>query len=163
VRAFFETPCIDWIIANGQFQDLFYEHCSLFSAHCLALALRRSGFGSARVIDVFDGQYLWAESGFGSDLMPAVRIPVFSRWEHAKSQFLTHWKRVVADAAIDGPVYLWGGGSKGVTFALLVDADGDRLAGVVDINPVKQGGFRPISGRLKPRSDPWADASRSTP
>ena len=56
-----------------------------------------------------------------------------------------HWRRIVADAAARGPVYLWGAGSKGVTFSLLIDPDGDALAGAVDINPVKQGCFLPLT------------------
>src|SRR5687767_4768956 len=34
-RVFFETPCVDWVFRNRVPWDLFYEHCSLFTAHSL--------------------------------------------------------------------------------------------------------------------------------
>jgi hypothetical protein len=34
-----ETPCLDWILRNQVFWDLFYEHCSLFTSESLARAL----------------------------------------------------------------------------------------------------------------------------
>lgn len=145
-RIFVETPCIGWVIANGQMQDLFYEHCSIFTAGSLARALRESGFGPARAGHVFGGQYLWAEGGFGADEAPAPEIPDFAGWEAAKARYVAHWRGVVEAAAERGPVYLWGGGSKGVTFTLLVDPHAERLAGAVDINPRKQGGHLPVTG-----------------
>ncbi|TCT09875.1 C-methyltransferase-like protein [Tepidamorphus gemmatus] len=146
VRIFLETPCIGWVIANGQMQDLFYEHCSIFTAGSLALALREAGFGPARAGHVFAGQYLWAEAGFGADDPAPATIPDFAGWEDRKSRYVAHWRGIVETAAGQGPVYLWGGGSKGVTFTLLIDPDATRLAGAVDINPRKQGGYLPVTG-----------------
>ena len=67
----------------------------------------------------------------------------------------------MADAAARGAVYLWGAGSKGVTFSLLIDPDGDALAGAVDINPVKQGCFLPLTAVpvLPPQDLPRAHAT----
>jgi 2-polyprenyl-3-methyl-5-hydroxy-6-metoxy-1,4-benzoquinol methylase len=59
---FFETPCVEWIVRNRVPWDLFYEHCSLFTAHSLGLALTRAGFRVSAVRHVFGGQYLWAEA-----------------------------------------------------------------------------------------------------
>ncbi len=146
VRLFIETPCLNWILANGQIQDLFYEHCSLFSAANLADAIKRSGFGNTRVSHVFGGQYLWAESGYPDDKSVALQIPDFDKWQSQKLSYVEHWQRVLNEAARRGPVFLWGGGSKGVTFSLLIDPEGEALAGVVDINPKKQGCFLPLTG-----------------
>lgn len=146
VRLFIETPCLNWILANGQIQDLFYEHCSLFNAANLTEAIKRSGFGNTRVQHVFGGQYLWAESGCSGDEFVAPQVPDFDRWQSQKRSYVEHWRRAVNDAAARGPVFLWGGGSKGVTFSLLIDLNGDALAGAVDINPKKQGCFLPITG-----------------
>ena len=75
-RLFVETPCVDWILERQAMQDFFYEHCSLFTAGALALALRRAGFKAPKVGHVFGGQYLWAEaSTFGADEDPAARRP----------------------------------------------------------------------------------------
>lgn len=145
-RIFLETPCIGWVIANGQMQDLFYEHCSIFTAGSLALALRKAGFGPARAGHVFGGQYLWAEGGFGADEATEPGIPDFAGWEEQKARYVAHWRGIVEAASGRGPVYLWGGGSKGVTFTLLIDPDATRLSGAVDINPKKQGGYLPVTG-----------------
>ncbi|MEJ8572492.1 class I SAM-dependent methyltransferase [Microbaculum marinum] len=145
-RIFLETPCVAWIVANDQIQDFFYEHCSIFTASSLARALREAGFGPARATHVFDGQYLWAEGGFGEDDPSGPEIPDFDRWADEKRRYVDRWRAVIAAAEAEGPVYLWGGGSKGVTFTLLIDPDGAHLSGAVDINPKKQGGYLPVTG-----------------
>jgi Methyltransferase domain/C-methyltransferase C-terminal domain len=60
-RVFFETPCVEWILRNQVPWDFFYEHCSLFTASSLGLAMERAGFTVTDVRHVFGGQYLWAE------------------------------------------------------------------------------------------------------
>jgi hypothetical protein len=52
---------------------------------------------------------------------------------------------IVADRAGDGPVVLWGAGSKGVTFLNMVEG-ADRIQHAVDINPHKRGLYVPGSG-----------------
>ena len=161
LRLFIETPCSNWIFDHHQIQDLFYEHCSLFTAANLAQAIESAGFGAATVEHVFEGQYLWAQTGIGSGRSPSAPIPRFDKWQSEKNRYVMHWRRVVADAAARGPVYLWGAGSKGVTFSLLIDPDGDALAGAVDINPVKQGCFLPLTAVpvLPPQDLPRAHAT----
>ena len=61
-------------------------------------------------------------------------------------RFVQSWRERIDAAADDGPVYLWGAGAKGVTFAQLVDPDGIRLAGVVDVNPKKQNRYMALTG-----------------
>lgn len=160
-RIFVETPCIGWIVRNAQIQDLFYEHCSIFTAYSLALALRTTGFAPACAGHVFEGQYLWAEGGFGDDMADDPEIPDFARWGADKDEYVSYWRGVVAEAETRGPVYLWGGGSKGVTFTLMIDPDGDLLSGAVDINPRKQGGYLPVTGLpiLAPEALPTRDAT----
>src|ERR1700733_11505796 len=58
----FETPTIQWILDGLVIQDLFYEHCSYFTAETLAYAFRRSGFEPIAVDSVFGDQYLWIEA-----------------------------------------------------------------------------------------------------
>lgn len=161
LRLFIETPCSNWIFDNCQIHDLFYEHCSLFTSANLAYAIETAGFDPANVEHVFEGQYLWAEAWPGCGRSPSARIPRFDKWQSEKSRYVAHWRRVVADAAARGPVYLWGAGSKGVTFSLLIDPDGDALAGVIDINPMKQGCFLPLTAVpvLSPQCLPAAHAT----
>jgi 2-polyprenyl-3-methyl-5-hydroxy-6-metoxy-1,4-benzoquinol methylase len=144
-KIFIETPCARWIVENAAVQDFFYEHCSIFTAESLALALEKSGFEHPAVERVFGDQYLWAtatagernedaaiEIGKGAPLMDDVR-----------SSFLSKWSKEVASQAQRGPVAIWGAGAKGITFALLLGQSFDH---VIDINPGKQRHFMPGSG-----------------
>jgi hypothetical protein len=145
-RLFVETPCVNWIFDHRQIQDLFYEHCSLFTAANLAQAIEGAGFGGAAVTHVFHGQYLWAEARPDGGSVGSAPVPNFDEWQLHKERYVAYWQTTVAEAAARGPVYLWGGGSKGVTFALLIDPNGEALAGAIDINPMKQGCFLPLTG-----------------
>jgi SAM-dependent methyltransferase len=147
VRIFFETPCVEWILRHRVPWDLFYEHCSLFTSHCLGLALTRAGFAVSVIRHVFGGQYLWAEAVTGAakwttDCSETVRLArAFGDEERTR---LTRWVRLVRE--LPGPVMAWGAGAKGVTFCNLTDPDARLLAGVVDVNPAKQGKYLPGTG-----------------
>jgi hypothetical protein len=164
-RLFVETPCVDWIFERQAMQDFFYEHCSLFTAGSLALALRTAGFHQPQVTHVFGGQYLWAEASTTGDDEPAAQPADTADadiegadLESAHERFAAHWREAVRAAAAEGPVALWGAGAKGVTFALMVDPESRVLDHVVDINPGKQGRFFPISAL--PVLSPEASAAR---
>jgi len=43
-------------------QDLFYEHCSIFSREALRTACSTAGFEIRSLMLVFGDQYLWAEA-----------------------------------------------------------------------------------------------------
>jgi SAM-dependent methyltransferase len=159
-RVFIETPCVDWIFQRQAMQDFFYEHCSLFTAGSLALALRTAGFHAPQVSHVFGGQYLWAEAwAAGADDEEAKPLGAADAGlDGALERFTAHWREAVRAAAADGSVALWGAGAKGVTFALLIDPENRVLDHVVDINPGKQGRFFPTSAL--PVLSPEASAAR---
>jgi hypothetical protein len=150
-RVFFETPCAEWILRNRVPWDFFYEHCSLFTAGSLALALEHAGFAVSGVRHVFGGQYLWAEGGTNGapvsrprDGTEVVRLArAFAAEERHRA---AAWGALFEDLCPRGPVFAWGAGAKGVTFCNLADPDCTRLAGVVDVNPAKQGQFLPGTG-----------------
>jgi SAM-dependent methyltransferase len=139
-RIFIETPCVSWILERQAMQDFFYEHCSLFTARALAIALRSAGFRSPRVNHVFGDQYLWAEATTdGPDEACEAEQPGDLRaLAGARARFAAHWRAQVSAAAAQGPVALWGAGAKGVTFALMTDPEHRFIDHVVDINPGKQ-------------------------
>lgn len=147
---FFETPCVDWILANRVVWDFFYEHCSLFTARSLPAAFERAGFGVASVGHVFGGQYLWLEAGPREGAPPergAGDTPALSRaFADHERLAVDAWGEALARERRSGPVALWGAGAKGVTLANLVDPDGDIVDCVVDLNPRKQGNFLPGTG-----------------
>jgi hypothetical protein len=126
--------------------DFFYEHCSLFSAGSLALALERAGFVVTDVRHVFGGQYLWAEAVSGREQSGITR-PTGRRGPcPGLDDRLASWDSLLEQLAPRGTVYVWGAGAKGVTFCNLADPDASRLAGVIDVNPAKQGKFVPGTG-----------------
>lgn len=151
-RLWVETPCVAWIIRHRAMQDFFYEHCSLFTAGALAMALRKAGFVSPRVGHVFGEQYLWAEAlaagpdetAADADLVDAQSTQ--QSLEHVREAFVRHWRAELKAARALGPVALWGAGAKGVSFSILADPANEAIDHVIDINPGKQGFFLPGSG-----------------
>ena len=57
-KVFFETPDFNWIIENGSWWDIFYEHCSYFTPKTLEYAFSLAGF-DGKVQEAFGGQYMW--------------------------------------------------------------------------------------------------------
>jgi hypothetical protein len=166
---FFETPCVEWILRNRVPWDFFYEHCSLFTRGSLSLALERAGFTVSGVRHVFGGQYLWAEAVSVHAPVPpasgrrvAPEVTALARlFASDEADRRARWSELLAELRSRGPVFAWGAGAKGVTFCNLADVDGTRLAGVVDVNPAKQGKFLPGSGHgiISPESAVAAGAT----
>lgn len=148
---FFETPCVEWILSNAVIWDVFYEHCSYFTAGSLRTTFERAGFDVRSVRHTFGGQYLWLEAGMTDEpVRPALdagRIPMLARefaaFEAAHVDVL---RRRFERLTHDGPLALWGAAAKGVTLANLVDPDRTLITCVVDVNPNKQGGCLPGTG-----------------
>ncbi len=150
-RLFFETPCVEWILARRVVWDFFYEHCSYFTADSLRTAFERAGFGVVGVRHVFGGQYLWLEAtrdaaGPAGGPRPGAVPDLAAAFGAAEPGRVARWRRRVDELTGSGPVAVWGAGAKGVTFANLVDPGGERLACVVDLNPRKQGRYLPGTG-----------------
>jgi SAM-dependent methyltransferase len=139
-KVFIETPCVAWVLRNRVPWDLFYEHCSLFTAHSLGLALTRTGFAVTNVRHVFGGQYLWAEAETGAGDWPDELAEAPARAFAADEQRrVARWVELLQE--LPAPVCVWGAGAKGATFCHLADPAGRRVAAVVDVNPAKQGRF----------------------
>jgi SAM-dependent methyltransferase len=148
-RLFFETPDVAWILRHAVLWDLFYEHCSLFSAASLASAFARSGFAVRSVRRVFTDQYLWLEAMPGESHPPELSediVALAARYAAADAARVALWRTRIAGLATRGAVALWGAGAKGATFASLADPAAAAIDCVVDINPAKQGRFLPGTG-----------------
>jgi len=150
-RLFLETPDIEWILQNFQFQDLFYEHCSLFSKHAIEHALLATGFEPLCIERVFGEQYLWVEArpatptNLSKDLGTTNNfLSRAKKFREHRQTILANWQDLIHAEAKD--IWLWGASSKGVTFALSVDPDGATLKGAIDINTKKSGNFMPMTG-----------------
>jgi SAM-dependent methyltransferase len=162
-RVFFETPCVEWILQHQVVWDLFYEHCSLFTADALAGAFRAAGFAVTSIRHVFGGQYLWLEGrAAGAETIAARRperlVELARRFAAAEGARVDGWRRDLDRLALLGLLAVWGAGAKGATFCNLADPDGRRIACVVDINPAKQGKY--IAGSGHPIIAPEAAVSR---
>lgn len=150
-RVFFETPCVDWILAHEVVWDFFYEHCSYFTAASLSSAFVRAGLTVDSVRHVFGGQYLWIEARAAestsmvaaADGRIAALAAGFAGVERSRVAAL---RQQLEGLAADGGVALWGAAAKGVTLAGLVDPTASLLSCVVDLNPRKQGRYLPGSG-----------------
>jgi SAM-dependent methyltransferase len=156
VALFFELPDTWRILAEAAFWDVYYEHCSYFTAGSLARLFRGTGFIVTRLRRAYDGQYLLLEArpaaaGEVGEALPAEEDPAaiiaaaatFERIVGAKLEAL---RRALDGWARDGRrVVLWGSGSKAVGYLTTLGVRDEVLA-VVDINPHKAGQYLAGSG-----------------
>lgn len=156
-RLFLETPDVEWILEHRVVWDFFYEHCSYFTPRSIEYAAQLADLEIERVDLVFGGQYMWAQgrpAAHRDAPQPVAALrPATKEFEHAERQL---WERLEAqldELSARGPVVVWGAGAKGVTFANRLDPAAEVLAGVVDLNPAKQGGYLPGTAHpiLSPR------------
>ena len=141
---------------HGAVWDLIYEHLSYFVPTSLELACRRAGLRTTSLGSAFDDQFLWCEAvsdGAGNASERASVLPsdpaVVECAVGSAVQFGEEAARRISEArtdlsvlADDGPVVLWGAGSKGMTYLNVVqDATPEAapVAGVIDVNPRKIG------------------------
>lgn len=160
---FVEVPNGAATLAGAMIWDLIYEHCSYFSPRSLSRLMAARGFADVRVRPVFDGQFLAAEGqeadgagahddGADSPVDEVAQARAFAEQFWAA---VAGWQGEIQRHAADGRrVMVWGAGSKGVTFANLVDPEGAGIAAFVDVNPLKAGRF--VAGTGHPVLGPEA-------
>jgi hypothetical protein len=146
----FEVPDVERILDEVAFWDLFYEHCSYFTADSLRFAFERASFEIIDVRRTYDDQYLILEahSRSGATPCPIKPTPDVASAIERSERFVERYQLTTARCRANleqfkkdnKTVALWGGGSKAVSFitnlgvAQLVDF-------AVDVNPNKQGKF----------------------
>lgn len=150
-RVFFETPCVEWVLRNRVIWDLFYEHCSLFTASSLRLAFQRADFAVQRVEHIFGGQYLWLEAsptknGATPTPQPGEIGALALAYGADEARLCATWLATLNTLKGRGKVAVWGAGAKGATFVNLVDPHCELIDCVTDVNPRKHGGFIPGTG-----------------
>jgi len=156
---FFQIPEIRRILRDLEFVDVYYEHCSYFSAGSLARLFRRSGFDVLALWTDYDDQYLMIEArpavahnagAHEAHLLPqeddlavlAEDVAYFA--ENVQAELAT-WSEVVKSADYQR-IVLWGGGSKAVAFLTTLGIR-DEIRYAVDINPHKHGAFLAGTGQ----------------
>lgn len=147
-RVLAEVPDLAWIARNAAAEDIFYEHCSLWSRASLAHAFAAAGLALGPVTQAFGGQYLLVEATEGATSGAAGRAaPVPLRdWAEREAGLLARWRAVLEAQAATAPVLVWGAGAKGGALCGLLDPSARLIAAAVDIDPVKQGRFVPGTG-----------------
>lgn len=156
----FELPDVARILSEGAFWDIYYEHCSYFSAGSLGRLFQRTGFEVLETSRVYDDQYLVviarpaAPSGEAGGASGARVVDDLERMALAVASFeevcrerLDAWRlKLWRGAAAHRRTVLWGAGSKAVAFLTGLE-DAGRLEYVVDINPHKQEHYLPCTAQ----------------
>src|SRR4029077_3851622 len=153
---FFQVPDVNRILKEGAFWDVYYEHCSYFSAASLKHLFTRTGFAVQRIWTGYDDQYLMIVSSpaeDGSDATPgdadgvAAIIRMSGSFATAAARSRTAWLNRLRNWAAAGErTVLWGSGSKAVAFLTTLGVH-DEVEHVVDINPYRVGKFLPGTGQ----------------
>jgi SAM-dependent methyltransferase len=163
---YFMVPEALRIVRDCAFEDVYYEHCSYFTAGSLARLFRSAGLEALQIGTEYAGQYLSIEATIApTHAHPATSTDDLEDLRGYVDSFaarcgakIASWRAVLDDASRRGEVVVWGSGSKAVSFLNAVDVD-RRVARVVDINPYRQGYF--MAGSGQPIIPP--DALRESP
>jgi SAM-dependent methyltransferase len=154
---FIQVPESLRIVRDCAFEDIYYEHCSYFSAGSLARLFRSMGLRVLSYDIAYDGQYLTVEAAYpGSQQLSRNEPPLDDLAELARyvSDFparvaavLREWEqRLRAWREGNRKVVIWGSGSKGVSFLTGIPGT-DVISHAVDINPYRSGYYMPATGQ----------------
>ena len=151
----FELPDTTRVLHDRAFWDLYYEHCSYFTAGSLARLFRSCRFDLLELRRDYDDQYLLI-AALPSKAPTEESLELENDFEETKSKVLAfrddydakiqEWKsRLVELSKAGNRIIAWGSGSKCVSFLTTLGI-GPEIDYVVDINPFKQGKYLPGTG-----------------
>ena len=152
---FFQVPDALRILEEKAFWDIYYEHCSYYSAGSLARLFRRAGFGVVDLAREYDNQYLMIEARarLADDRDPAAAndleqvAQLVDRFAQELPGQLDGWRNKIRAWRERGEkAVIWGAGSKGVSFLTTLGI-GDEIEYAVDINPHRQGLYMAKTGQ----------------
>ena len=147
---FLEVPDTGRILDEDAFWDIYYEHCSYFTAESIDSALNDAGLALDRVELGFNSQYIlgWAHPldrrpvpGGEEPERASVATDKVSLFAARTSSSIDWWRgRIGGQLDRGGKVAIWGASSKAVAF---ISSIAITTLTVVDINPHKQGKWLP--------------------
>lgn len=137
---YIEVPCLDWILRQRAWFDIFYEHVNYFRPTDWSRWFERI----VETGHLFGEQYQYVVADLSSLrtkplLGPAIEFP--SDFLFSLERSVTLCKSAKAQRAV-----IWGAASKGVIFAIQLQRHGIDVDFAIDINPAKQGKYLPASG-----------------
>lgn len=151
----FELPDTTRVLREAAFWDIYYEHCSYFTAGSLARLFRNCRFEILDLWRDFGDQYLIVVAkpsrsqtrptlAIEDDLEQTARD--VDAFQAACPAHIDHWRKTIRELATSGrrPV-VWGSGSKCVAFFSALGA-APPIDVVVDINPFRHGRYIPGTG-----------------
>lgn len=147
----FELPDTQRVLDEAAFWDIYYEHCSYFSAGSLVRLFERAGFEVLDISYAYDDQYLILEAKPSTRTLPSVAVDDLKSLRDGVSHFANTYQATIGDwegrlrtvAEHGGRSVIWGAGSKGVAFLAAV---GTNIDSAVDINPNKHGMYMAGTG-----------------
>jgi SAM-dependent methyltransferase len=150
-----EVPDTARVLKEEAFWDIYYEHCSYFTAGSIGRLFRSSGFDLLNLEKDFGSQYLLIEGRLRNG-SPASRLELendlddvaadVERFRREVPQKLDGWRERLRRAAAKGKqVVIWGSGSKAVSFLTTLGADANSVW-VTDINPHRHDTYMPGTG-----------------
>jgi SAM-dependent methyltransferase len=153
---FFQVPNVDRILSEGAFWDVYYEHCSYFSAISLEHLFTRTGFTVKRIWTGYGDQYLMILASPAEQASDIPRgdaegiariIDMCGRFSATAARRRAAWLNRLRKWAAGGQrTVLWGSGSKAVAFLTTLGVH-EEVEYVVDINPHRVGKFLPGTGQ----------------
>jgi hypothetical protein len=153
-NVFFQVPDVSRVLEDDAFWDIYYEHCSYFSAGSLARLFRKQGFQVLNVGHEYNGQYITIEARrAGGPNAPIVAEENVAELKVQVARFADHVPRRIAEwrNRLEGyrakglKAVIWGAGSKGVTFLSVVSVPG-AIGYAVDVNPHMAGHYMARTG-----------------
>jgi SAM-dependent methyltransferase len=152
---FLEVPDMTRVLRERAFWDIYYEHCTYFTAGALERLFLSTGFEVLDSRKGFGDQYLLIEARpRGAEEAPAFTVTesLDALEEKVRSfaqdtrEVLEGWRnRFRAWHAEGKRSVIWGAGSKGVSFLTTLGLR-DEVSVAVDINPHKHGYFMAGTG-----------------
>jgi ubiquinone/menaquinone biosynthesis C-methylase UbiE len=146
-----EVPDATRLWKDCAFEDIYYEHCSYFTAGSLASAVRRAGFAVTDLRREYDDQYLVIEAcldpardrRFDIEETPAETVADVAAFRARIGGVLASWRTRIGSARQRGEkVAIWGSGSKCVAFLRTLGL-ADGVDAIIDINPHRAGRVAP--------------------
>ena len=138
---YIEVPCFDWICSHGAWFDIYYEHVNYFRLQDF-FRIFGNIYDSGHF---FGGHYIYIIADLGSLRRPVCDIAACFTMP---SNFTASLERSVdlSRSYEQRRNVIWGAASKGVIFAINMLRAGCHIDAVIDINPVKQELYLPITG-----------------